>query len=608
MILICTVLLAFWCASWAAAADADPAARAQQAEGLIAQLASPVYVERQGAAIELEALGLPAVEPLLASAESPDPEVAAASRRLLDRLAPRWARWDDSPSVRQVMSEYAQQSEQGRLAAVAALAAMPAGESASALVRIARFDTSPDVSETAGLLLIEQVAIAEEAALRAVLPAVIERVNRLAGPSQRASGRWCELLAAQVESPEDAIAPWREAVAGQSQRMAAQDPGRGSPGAGVLRWNLLRLELDADAPRDAVLETAEALVGSTEDQKEGYLERVLGWSGKAERWGVVQALVERHKDTLTSKRSRYLLADLAMLQGQQEQAQRLADEAYDTPATDRDARLNEDSPEIDGGVVVAQWLETRGRPEWAQREYYAATGDDAALNLSSVCAASWLADSLHDNGQEAESAEVIAALLSRIDATPESSRTYGQLADRWRVIPKVNTLRATEAFFRGLAAQAEGDAKQARDFYEQSWGFDPTNADVLIAMHRAAGDEDAQRDRVIDRIERLARSMQLMIEEDPLDPTPYNQWAWLVANTEGDYGKALRYSQRSLQLSPGNAGYLDTLGRCYFAVGDVQQAVDAQRLAVDKMPHLQVMRRQLEEFEQKLAEQHTPTK
>ncbi len=53
----------------------------------------------------------------------------------------------------------------------------------------------------------------------------------------------------------------------------------------------------------------------------------------------------------------------------------------------------------------------------------------------------------------------------------------------------------------------------------------------------------------------------------------HNQLAWLVSNTEGDYDEALRGSQRSLELRPDTAGYLDTLGRCFYAKGDYKNAV-----------------------------------
>ncbi len=76
----------------------------------------------------------------------------------------------------------------------------------------------------------------------------------------------------------------------------------------------------------------------------------------------------------------------------------------------------------------------------------------------------------------------------------------------------------------------------------------------------------------------------------------------MVANTEGDYKDPLKCSQRSLELQPGEAGFIDTLGRCYYAVGDYENAVREQRRAVKLEPHSGQIGRQLEFFEKALAE------
>jgi tetratricopeptide (TPR) repeat protein len=131
--------------------------------------------------------------------------------------------------------------------------------------------------------------------------------------------------------------------------------------------------------------------------------------------------------------------------------------------------------------------------------------------------------------------------------------------------------------------------------------YDGADADILIAMYRLKDSDDAWQEDVRRRIERLSRGFQKAIDDDAEDPINYNQWAWLVSNTEGDLDQALAYSKKSLELSPDDPGYLDTLGRCYFALEDYENAVKYQRRAVELDPHLQVMRRQLELFESTLA-------
>ena len=84
--------------------------------------------------------------------------------------------------------------------------------------------------------------------------------------------------------------------------------------------------------------------------------------------------------------------------------------------------------------------------------------------------------------------------------------------------------------------------------------------------------------------------------------TMNNQYAWLISNTEGDLQLALRCSQRSLELQPNFSTYLDTLGRCYYAVGDYENAIKYQRRAVELEPFAMSMKRQLQLFETELQQ------
>ena len=82
-----------------------------------------------------------------------------------------------------------------------------------------------------------------------------------------------------------------------------------------------------------------------------------------------------------------------------------------------------------------------------------------------------------------------------------------------------------------------------------------------------------------------------------------NQLAWLVANTDGDADEAIRCSLQSLALLENRSGFLDTLGRCYYAKGDFANAVKFQTRAVAQEPHSPAMVAQLELFQKALQEQ-----
>ena len=154
---------------------------------------------------------------------------------------------------------------------------------------------------------------------------------------------------------------------------------------------------------------------------------------------------------------------------------------------------------------------------------------------------------------------------------------------------------------------------------EQAYRLDENNADILIAMYRV---EDApepfrrnSRTRLAATVNTLEKSIKQLASMNSRRPNvseflarQCNHYAWLVSNTEGDAEKAVERSKISLNLDPGNASYLDTLGRCYYAVGDLENAINVQRQAIVKHPHLKVMQRQLKLFEDTLREREERTK
>jgi tetratricopeptide (TPR) repeat protein len=165
----------------------------------------------------------------------------------------------------------------------------------------------------------------------------------------------------------------------------------------------------------------------------------------------------------------------------------------------------------------------------------------------------------------------------------------------------LNSIAARREYYRACHAEMQQDfAAQRRHLEEASLKYD-ADPDILIAMYRSPGADEEFQQRTRAKIAAVTKSFQMQIDEDPDRPSSYNQWAWLVANTEGDQERAVKYSLRSLELSPEEPSYLDTLGRCYYAVGDLENAVKSQRRAIELAPHYQVMQRQLELFEQALA-------
>jgi tetratricopeptide (TPR) repeat protein len=171
-------------------------------------------------------------------------------------------------------------------------------------------------------------------------------------------------------------------------------------------------------------------------------------------------------------------------------------------------------------------------------------------------------------------------------------------------------------YFRALDHFARNEHEKARQHLAEGAKADPSDADVLIALYRLPNQTEEQqahtrkliRDAADqfqkDVLEHARQLAQLQAQLPNIDMEIYrrqlamdhNQFAWLVSNTEGDYDAAIASSHESLKLRPGEPAYLDTLGRCYYATGDLASAIKYQTQAVRKEPFSGQMARQLAMF------------
>jgi tetratricopeptide (TPR) repeat protein len=173
-------------------------------------------------------------------------------------------------------------------------------------------------------------------------------------------------------------------------------------------------------------------------------------------------------------------------------------------------------------------------------------------------------------------------------------------------------------YFYAMHHHEAGDAAKERQHLQTAIDSDPTDADVLIAMHRLPAADEAWRKMTADKINEVAADFrgeaELLKQNLEMSPNDQqrevlreqlalacNQYAWLVGNTIGNYDEAIKLSHMSLEMQPNYAGYLDTLGRCYYTKGDLESAVKYQSEAVKLSPYSGQIRRQLELFKKDLA-------
>ncbi|MCA9268024.1 MAG: hypothetical protein KDA41_06115, partial [Planctomycetales bacterium] len=225
-----------------------------------------------------------------------------------------------------------------------------------------------------------------------------------------------------------------------------------------------------------------------------------------------------------------------------------------------------------------------------------------------------LSEMLHDQQHEMAAAETLQAL---VDLAEQDETVQRQIANRRGSMGPV--LSRMHFFYAEHFKFAE-EPQKVLEHLETAIDADPTDADALIALYRAPGKNVDLDRRVRSLIRQAAAQFQQQIElftrqmDEGHDEefrqwasarlaSLYNQYAWLVGNTEGDYDTALRYSHRSLEIRPGTAGYLDTLGRCYYTKGDFANAVKHQSQALKRDAHSGLIKRQLDLFQRALDKQ-----
>ena len=329
--------------------------------------------------------------------------------------------------------------------------------------------------------------------------------------------------------------------------------------------------------------------------------QLLSWLTEHESWNALDEFLAKHQSRLQqSKRPLYYAALARAKQGKTDLGEELAQKAADL---DPQAALE--------SFVAAKDLEEHNQFDWAVREYRRDDRQRASLiawSHSRSGISCQFAARLRETRTSGRCARSVgkgcAGRGSSRAALHEAARYYpGRLS-----LPETDGLAARLHYFRACQHRDHQDWQRMRDELKLAIRSDPSDADVLIAMYRLPEADEEWQKSTRQRIANLARQFKQEIDESPSDPTPYNQWAWLISNTEGDYAQAIAYSHRSLELIPAGAGesagasFLDTLGRCYYAAGDYENAVKYQRQAVEKVDYMQVMQRQLALFEKTLAE------
>lgn len=593
----------------AAKIDAKPEfADGEQVGKWIAALGSRHYVTRREAQQRLMEIGMKAFDQIDAAVNHPDPEIAATCRYLVSELTVRWTRRDDSPQVKLALEDYASSDDERRLAVVQTLASRTDPWAISPLCRICRYDTSPQVSREAALGLMRTAKY--DLGYGPETPQILREEM---GSSVRPAAEWVRLLALQMEDPHAAAAAWQAVIDQAAAEVAvATDETTATLQLADLLRNQARLALQTEDSK-AFLAVVDRMSTTPGVVVADELQRLLAWERLAKDAELVDLLLARHGEKLkASKAGLYMIAQIRAEQGQTELAEELAEQAFEIKATPGGDGMPEDR------LTLGQLLISEGQVEWGRRELRASIEEVPVGSELHSTAALLLATSLHDWQQDEEAAKVLGDLTKAIRADGELLKRYNNQAQNGvringirRQPTPLDEIDSNQAFYEACHLQTTGDKEKQWNALQRALKADNTNADIIIGLYRASEGDETKRKEVMEIIAQRCRTLEQSISDFPsYDKVTnwYNEWAWLVSNTEGDFQKAVRYSQKSIDLFreqiAGNpsfteedtAGLLDTLGRCYYAAGDLDSAIKTQELAVKYEPHLRVLRRQLDEF------------
>jgi tetratricopeptide (TPR) repeat protein len=584
-----------WLATAAAAeGDAAPAVTDEHIARLIVQLGDSQFAVRQRAQRELVKLGFDAFDALVEAESSDDPEIAMQAGYLVRQIRAGWTREGDPKSIQDIFKNYEGQNEEGRLAKIKQLAALKNDQGLTWLCRLVRFERSGVLSKQAALAIIAQEP-ADEAARNRRAETIRKELSR----ARRPAARWLEAYLQTQSDPADALAKW-SALAGAERQTLKQHP---QETHSQIVLALLRRQVELLDRLGRTAETGEVMrqMVLVERGDSASLTELIDWLVKRKAWDVVDQVADRFSASFDAVLM-YTLCEARLAQGNKDLAEKTAEKAL---------KINGESQE--DHALLADRLSDRGLTTWAQREWRQVIALGPPGTVWDIFARDYLANALHDGGLDSDASELIKQLVDAADKDPavmQRIRTAQQ-----QVEANINLLRANMYFYASCHAEAQGDAAGRRKLLETALENDKNNVEVLIAMYQVTAAEPEKRAEVVKLVREAIDLCRAKIEDQAERPTFYNQVAWLIANTEGDFDEAVELSQKSLELARQSGdpprrlgGLLDTLAHCYAAKKDYAMAVATQEEATKLDPQTQSIKKALARFRDAQAKQRADAK
>jgi tetratricopeptide (TPR) repeat protein len=599
---ICLVSVSLVCSGQTA--ESGPKELTAEIEKLISQLGADEFVTRENAQAKLEKLGLEAFDALHQAQENDDIEVAMRARYLVRSLQVDWSKETDPPKVREILSGYGGKSEPERKSRIETLGEMGV-ESLDALCRLVRFESSDRLSKRAALLVLNLDFSKLEGEEKAK---ALNSVRDTVAASKRDSSVWLRSFAESAQNDEYAVDTWRDLLK-KERRIMVEFPENSSPGLvrDFYRWLAGKLiETDSREQALVVMKDSLELLDGSRDQ----LVEAIDWLETQDAWPIIENLAARFPGEFDEVAIlKYRLAEAQLKQGNAEQAAKTAAAALEMDAG---------SPEQH--VITAYSLEERGLRDWAIQEYEKIIRDEEDGSLDNLRARFLLSEMHHDQLNDLQAAELLQGAVKAIDKNDATREVAEQRLGR-----TVGSLKSRMHYFFAEHHRVKGEVELQMKELLEGVKHDPTDADLLIGMYRVDTDDKEFLAETKKRIDTAVGNFRTQMKQSESQANSArseairtiinrqwavacNQLAWLVGNTTGDIEEAIAASEKSLELRPDSAGYLDTLGHCHFRAGNFEEAVKVQKRAVKIDAHSGALQRALEQFSKALEEKEAGDK
>ncbi len=554
-------------------------ASSEKLANLIAQLGHEDYFMRQRAQEELGRLGFAAFDALTEASRHEDLEIASRARYLLKLIRVEWTLDGDPPEVKRQFQNYEYLDAEQRQLRMRALADLPDNKGVPALCRLVRFEQSNVLSKRAALEI-----LGRDQAGKAPKKELVQLVLDHLGTSRRSAAAWLQCWALFGEDPEKALTHWTRLIETE-QQLLRLTPAESEPRivSALLRFRVNWLEKLKHS--DEALAAMTQLIDLERGDPETLVE-LMQWLVGQKAWRLIDEVSAKFAVRFSSNvLLLYALAESYAARGDAAQAEKTAQRAHDLNADGLEPHLR-----IHAYAALRLWK--RGMFPWAQREYESVIARGRPGKYVTIKCQFELAELLHDQADDLKAGQLLKAVADAVGKDKPGDEEVNQLT--------LAEVRSRMHYFFASHYGSVGDLPQQRKHLDQAIAANSADIDALIACYRLPEATAEYRQKTLDLIRKAADDMRNDIAANPEDSTLYNQYAWLIGNTEGDYDEALRYSKTSLELSPDNGGYYDTLARVYYAKGDYEKAVQTQAKATQFDPHSGQIRRQFEFFQSEL--------